>query len=146
MVYEFFIYLAELCNGELGNVDARRRSLPSLNNESQLQGLKEENAMRSLPPIEPAFNYDLSNPTTKSPINSSQPENQPESIVLQSQTSLETATLVNVSGSNSNTTNGNGCAIAIQVDEDYDEEENEDEISETVALTQKFDKSRMKKN
>ena len=141
------MFLAELCNGELGNVDARRHSLPSLNNESQPQGLKEENAMHSLPPIQTAFISDLGNPTTKSPINPSQPENQPEPIVLQSQNSLDTATLVNVCGSNSNTTNGNGCAIAIQVDEDYEEEEeNEDEISETVALTQKFDKSRMKKN
>jgi len=147
------LYLAEMCNAELVNSDDRQPSSPSLN-ESQLQNHK-ENAINSLPPIESEDNYNLSfnhdlidmtvtNPMPKS--NNSNHANSPESLIPQSQSSLETTSLVNIGGSSNNTTNENGCAIAIQVDEDYDDEENEDDISETVALTQKFDKSRTKKN
>ena len=121
------------------------QTLPSLNNESQLQNHK-ESALSSLPPTEPALNYDLmSNSITKSP-NTSNNENSPETLIPQLKSTLETTNFVNISGNCSSTTSGNGCAIAIQVDEDYDDEENEDEISETVALTQKFDKNRTKKN
>lgn len=140
-----------MCNAELVNSDDRQPSSPSLN-ESQLQNHK-ANAISSLPPIKSEDNYDLSinhdlidmtltNPIPE-PINSNH-ENLPESLIPQS--SLDTTNLVNIGGSSNNTTNENGCAIAIQVDEDYEDEENEDEISETVALTQKFDKSRTKKN
>ena len=115
-------------------------------NESQLEDIKEENVNSSLPPIESTLNYELINKTIISPINSNQPEPPLESIIFPpSQPSLETTNLFN-SGIDSNGTNENGCAIAIQVDEDYEEEENDDEISETVALTQKFDKIRMKKD
>ena len=142
-----------MCNAALVNSDDRQQLSPSLN-ESQLQN-HNENAISSLPPIESednfslSFNHDLidmtaTNATAKS--TNSNHENLPESLIPQSQSSIETTNLVNIGGSSNNTTNDNGCAIAIQVDEDYDEEENEDDISETVALTQKFDKSRTKKN
>ena len=142
-----------MCNAALVNSDDRKQLSPCLN-ESQLQN-HNENAISSLPPIESedkfssSFNHDLidmtvTNATAKS--TNSNHENLPESLIPQSQSSTETTNLVNIGGSSNNTTNDNGCAIAIQVDEDYDEEENEDDISETVALPQKFDKSRTKKN
>ena len=128
-------------NGDLGNADTNRHSLQSINDESQMQNHK-DNAISNLPQIESSM---ISNPILKSPIISKPLGNSPESLIPQLQSSLETANLVN-DNSNNDTTNKNGCAIAIQVDEDYEDEENEDEISETVALTQKFDKNRTKKN
>ena len=129
---------------ELGNnsaVETRRHSLPSSNDDSQPGDLK-ETSMTNLPPIQPTFNFVSSTPAQ--PLDSSPPENSPESFALQSHvSSLEAA---NNNSCSNDTANLNECAIAIQVDEDYDEDENEDEISETVALTQKFDKSRIKKN
>ena len=71
-------------------------------------------------------------------------ENANEPLKPQFQVPNETANLVNNSGAD--TTNGNECAIDIQPDDEYDYEENEDEMSETVALTQKFGKNRIMKN
>ena len=71
-------------------------------------------------------------------------ENAIEPLKPQFQVPNETANLVNNSGAD--TTNGNECAIDIQPDDEYDYEENEDEMSETVALTQKFGKNRIMKN
>ena len=65
-------------------------------------------------------------------------ENANEPLKPQFQAPNETANLVNNSGAD--TTNRSECAIDVQPDDEYDYEENEDEMSETVALTQKFDK------
>ena len=71
-------------------------------------------------------------------------ENANEPLKPQFQAPNETANLVNNSGAD--TTNGSECAIDVQPDDEYDYEENEDEMSETVALTQKFGKNRIMKN
>ena len=135
--------IAELCNVDLGNAEANRNSLQDTLVEPKMQDNK-DTAINSPSPNEPAI---FSSHTSKSPIISNPLANLPESLIPQLQPTLETSNSVNDNDcSNTDTTNKNGCAIAIQVDEDYEDEENEDEISETVALTQKFDKNRTKKN
>ena len=132
-----------MCHAELINSDDRRQSSPSFNDESQLQnGI--ENVLNCLPPESEDTSNLLINSVVKSPNNSNQAIS-PEPTIPTLLSPVDVANLVNENGS-CNTTNGNGCAIVIQIDEDYEDEENEDEISETVALTQKFDKSRIKKN
>ena len=133
-----------MCQADLINSDDRRKSSISFNDESQLKnGI--ENALNCLPlPESKDTSNLLINPVMKSPSNSNQ-EASPEPTVPPALSPVEATNLVNI-GVKNDATSSNGCAIAIQVDEDYDEEENEDEISETVALTQKFDKSRIKKN
>ena len=138
------LFLAEMCHADLIDSDDRRKSSISFNDESQLKnGI--ESAINCLPPPEQKDTSNLLiDSVMKSPNNSNKAASS-EPTIPSALSPVDANTLVNI-GDTNNITTSNGCAIAIQVDEDYDEEENEDEISETVALTQKFDKSRIKKN
>ena len=127
----------------MGIGENRRHSLPSSNEGSELECRSNETAMKSLP-IQPAFNFDP--PLAQSSTPSNQREKSPEIFALQTQATLNDDLDVSGITNSSNISNENGCAIAVQLEDDLEEEENEDEISETVALTQKYDKSRLKKN
>merc|ERR1711997_878733 len=129
----------EICNGDLANADGQHISSTNLPDESQLPNIEGNTQHSQSNEPNTTLNAAINQSVEYNPL-----ENANEPLKPQFQASNETANLVNNSGAD--TTNGSGCAIDVQPDDEYDYEENEDEMSETVALTQKFGKNRIMKN